>query len=101
MIYELPMTSDASQEFISTIDGVKYLFRVQLNVRSDIWTIDVNTVGDVPIIAGMPLVMGVDLLSTERFARGLLFLVDYSGRGVDPTADNINNYGLIWTDNYE
>lgn len=101
MIYELPMTADASQEFVSTIDGVKYLFRVQLNVRADIWTIDVNTVADIPIIAGMPLVMGVDLLSTERFARGILFLVDYSGQGVDPTADNISNYGLIWTDNYD
>lgn len=101
MIYELPMTDDASQEFISTIDKVKYLFRVQLNVRADIWTIDISTSVDNPIITGLPLVMGVDLLSTERFARGMLFLVDYSGRGGDPTADNISNYGLIWTDNYE
>lgn len=100
MMYEIPMTTDASQEFVCTIGGQKYLLRVRLNVRASIWTIDVNTINDEPIVTCLPLVLGVDLLSTERFTNGMLFLVDYSGRGEDPSADNFDNYGLIWTDNY-
>lgn len=100
MIYELPMTNDASQEFVGPIAGVKYLFRVQLNVRCDFWTLDINTIDDIPIITGQPLVLGVDFLSNERFAAGMLFLADYTGKGLDPVAGNLKNFGLIWTDNY-
>lgn len=98
MIYELPMTNDASQEFICELNKVKYLFRVQLNVRGGVWTLDVNTSEDERIIAGLPLVMGIDFLATERFTSGMLFLVDYAGTGLDPTAKNFGNYGLIWDD---
>lgn len=98
MLYELPMTSDPSQEFTCELNRVKYLFRVQLNVRGEVWTLDVNTSEDIPIITGLAMVMGVDLLASERFTKGMLFLVDYSGKGLDPTADNFGNYGLIWDD---
>lgn len=100
MMYEIPTTDDPSQEFISELDGKKYLFRIKLNTRAEVWTLDINTVADEPIITCLPLVLGVDLLSTERFANGMLFLVDYSGRGKDPSVDNFGEYGLIWTDNY-
>lgn len=100
MIYEIPTTNDPSQEFTCEIDRVSYLFRIRLNVRGDVWTLDVNTSDDAPIVLGLPLVMGADLLATERFARGMLFLVDYTGRGNDPTGDNFGNYGLIWSDDY-
>lgn len=96
--YELPMSDEPSQEFICELDGDKYLFRVQLNVRADLWTLDVNTVDDEPISLGIPLVLGVDLLANERFVKGLLFLVDYSGKGVDPAGDTLGDYGLIWSD---
>lgn len=99
-MYELPITSDPSQEFICKINEQKYLLRIKLNVRAETWTLDVNTSDDEPIITCIPLVLGVDLLGTERFETGMLFLVDYSGRGEDPGADNLDDYGLIWTDNY-
>lgn len=98
MIYELPMTDDASQEFVCELNKVKYLFRVQLNVRAGVWTLDVNSSNDETIIAGLPLVLGADLLANERFTSGMLFLVDYSGSNLDPTAKNFGNYGLIWDD---
>lgn len=98
MMYELPMTGDPSQEFICEIGGNKYLFRVQLNVRGDLWTLDVNTFDDTPIVQGIPLALGADLLATERFTYGTLFVVDYSGNEADPNADNLADYGLIWSD---
>lgn len=96
--YELPMSDEPSQEFICELDGIKYLFRVQLNVRGDFWTLDVNTVDDEPIALGIPLVLGADLLANERFIHGVLFLAGYSGKGVDPTGDTLGEYGLIWSD---
>lgn len=96
--YELPISDEPSQEFICELDGIKYLFRVQLNVRGDFWTLDVNTVDDEPIALGIPLVLGADLLANERFIHGVLFLVGYSGKGVDPTGDTLGEYGLIWSD---
>lgn len=98
MNYELPMSYEPSQEFICEIGGNKYLFRIQLNVRADLWTIDVNTEDDEPIAQGIPLVLGADLFANERFTYGTLFVVDYTGKGIDPSADNLADYGLIWSD---
>lgn len=97
-MYELPMTDAPSQEFMCDIGGVNYLFRIQLNVRGDLWIMDVSSSDDEPILQGMALTLGVDLLSNERFTYGLLFLVDYTGKNTDPTADNLADYGLIWSD---
>lgn len=97
-MYELPMNDEPSQEFTCEIDGNSYLFRIQLNVRGDLWTMDVSSSDDEPILQGVALTLGVDLLSNERFTSGLLFLVDYTGKNTDPTADNLADYGLIWSD---
>lgn len=98
MKFELPLSGDPAQEWVSALDGTKYLFRVQLNTRSDSWTLDINTEQDVSLSLGIPLVLGADLLANHRVMRGMLFLVDYTGTGDDPTGDNLAQYGLIWSD---
>lgn len=97
-LFELPMSDEPSQEFTCEIGGTNYLFRIQLNVRGNLWTMDVSTSDDEPILQGVALTLGVDLLSNERFTSGLLFLVDYTGKNADPTADKLADYGLIWSD---
>lgn len=98
MMYELPITNDPSQEFVCELDEKKYLFRLQLNVRGEVWTLDINTFDDVPIVTGLAMVIGSDLLESNRFIKGELFVVDYTGRGIDPSAENLTDYGLIWDD---
>lgn len=98
MKLELPLSRDPAQEWVTALDGVKYLFRVQLNTRSDSWTLDINTEQDEPLSLGTPLVLGADLLTNHRIMSGMLFLVDYTGTGEDPTGDNLTSYGLIWSD---
>ena len=98
MIYELPITNDPSQEFICELDGKNYLFRLQLNVRSDSWTLDISTGEDDPIVQGLSLSLGADLLVNERFLRGSLFIVDYKNTDLDPSGDNLKDYGLVWSD---
>lgn len=98
MIYEIPKTNDASQTFECELNKVRYVFHIQLNVRSDIWTLDVSDAAGNMITAGVALVTGVDLLASNRFTIGKLFLIDYSGEGLDPTANNFDKFGLIWDD---
>lgn len=98
MKLELALSDDPAQEWVTALDGVKYLFQVQLNTRSDSWTLDINTEQDVPLSLGIPLVLGADLLANHRVMAGMLFLVDYTGTGDDPTGDNLSSYGLIWSD---
>jgi hypothetical protein len=95
MMLELPLSGDPAQEWVTALDRVKYLFRVQLNTRSDSWTLDINTEQDVPLSLGIPLVLGADLLANYRVMAGMLFLVDYTGTGDDPTGDNLDQYGLV------
>lgn len=98
MIFELPITNEPSQEFICELAGIDYIFRLTLNVRADLWMLDVSSVDDYPIVQGLPLVLGSDLLATERFTVGMLFIADYNNKGDDPNGDNISDYGLIWWD---
>lgn len=98
MRLELPFSNDPAQEWVSALAGTKYLFRVQLNTRSDTWTLDLNTEQDEPLSLCLPLVLGADLLANHRVMSGLLYLVDYNGTGADPTGDNLTDYGLVWSD---
>ena len=93
---ELTLSGDPAQEWVTALDGVKYLFRVQLNTRSDSWTLDINTEQDVPLSLGIPLVLGADLLANHRVMAGMLFLVDYTGVHKDPKSTNIANYVMIY-----
>lgn len=98
MISELPITNDPSQQFTVELAGIDYIFRLNLNVRGDVWMLSVSTVNDDPIIEGIPMVLGADLLANERFVEGILFVADYNSTGIDPTGDNLTDYGLIWYD---
>lgn len=85
----LPISNDPAQTFVTEIDSTKYLFRVQYNTRSGIWTLDINTENDTPLSLGLPLVLGADLLANNRVIKGMmLFVVDYSNSGVDPSMDD-------------
>jgi hypothetical protein len=96
MMLELTLSGDPAQEWVTALDGVKYLFRVQLNTRSDSWILDINTEQDVPLSLGIPLVLGADLLANHRVMRGMLFLVDYTGTGGDPKANDLFSYSMIY-----
>lgn len=97
MILELPLTNDASQQCVVAFAGQKYQINVDLNTRSNLWTLSISTEQGDPLIQGVALVLGADLLSNNRFSAGMLYLVDYTGKGLDPTADNLTGFGLVWS----
>lgn len=62
--FEIPL-SPAPQNFTITLAGVQYQFAVTWNVCNASWMIDILDSSGTPILSGIPMVTGADLL--EQF----------------------------------
>lgn len=62
--YSLPLTSQ-NQEFDISLAGVTYHLRVMWSQPSNCWVLDIETFERVPLLTGVPLVTGCDIL--EQF----------------------------------
>ena len=99
-ILQLPVSSDrASYEFKITIENVKYTFAFRFNSRADRWIMDIKTGGGVMLVAGLPLLIGVDLLAQFKDAKeipqGNLFLVNLFDQNESPGRDDLGNNVLL------
>lgn len=64
-IYEIPL-DPRPQSFTIALAGVEYQLNLAWNFYSNSWSLDISTPDGVPILAGIPLVSGADLL--EQYA---------------------------------
>jgi hypothetical protein len=62
--YEIPLSAEP-QTFNIPIGGTTYGFNVQWNAPNASWMIDITDASGNPIVSGIPMVTGVDLL--EQF----------------------------------
>lgn len=64
--YEIPLTPDP-QRFTVTLSGVDYRITVQYRAAGGAgWVLDIADTTNGPIVSGIPLVTGVDLLGQYR-----------------------------------
>lgn len=63
--YEIPLSADP-QTFNIALAGTTYGFNVQWNVQNASWIIDIADASGNPIVSGIPMVTGADLL--EQYA---------------------------------
>lgn len=98
MYLDLPLINVPSQEFVTQLDNHKYKFNLDLNTRGDQWALSISSENGDALILGVALLLGADFLSNNRFMKGTLYLVDYAGLGDDPTADTLDKFGLVWSD---
>jgi len=64
--YEIPLTPDP-QRFTVTLSGVDYRMTVQYRDAGGAgWVLDIADSNNAPIVSGIPLVTGVDLLGQYR-----------------------------------
>lgn len=97
MILELPLAADPAQSFTCQLGTVKYFFVVRYNSRNGVWTMDLSyDASREPIIVGVPIVLGVDLLGAYNFNIGSLIAVDTSGTARDATADDLGSRVLLY-----
>lgn len=88
--YEVPLTP-TPQRFKITLSGVDYAMVVKWNPAYGIWVLDIATALEVPIVGGIGLVTGADLLAQYGYLGfvGQLFVETETAPDVPPTFDNL------------
>ena len=89
---ELPVVPSQAQRFNLDLAGTTYNFRLTFNAAQDAcWVMDIGDSNGAILVAGIPLVSGVDLLAPHRhlgFTGGLVVTTD-RGAGEVPTFDGL------------
>lgn len=82
--YVIPLIP-ANQEFDISLAGVSYHLKIKWNAFSNSWVLDIETDQQLPIVGGIPLVTGCDLL--EQYG--------YLGFGGAMVVQSTNNPDLV------
>lgn len=88
--FEIPLQA-ASQKFSITLAQVAYVVVVRWNPRMQSWVIDMLDASEAPILEGVPLVTGADLLEPYRylgFGGAMIVQTDHDQDAV-PTFENL------------
>ena len=64
--YEIPFRAQP-QTFTIALAGVTYRLTTAWNIFSQCWTIDIATPDGTPIVSGIPIITGVDLLAQYAY----------------------------------
>lgn len=102
-VYEIPVTPGAAQTFSTTIISVSYNMRLVWNSKSNCWVLDIADQNDVPIVQGIPLVTGIDLLGQYEYLGfgGQMICLTDTNPDLVPTYQNLGDsshlYFLITT----
>lgn len=85
---EIPLTADPEQNFTITLNDTNYGIRVILNSRTGLWAMNFS-VDEVPLVSGVGLVGGVDILSQYNLDISNMFIVNLVSPNQDPSKDNL------------
>ena len=91
-VVELNVVPGKSQRFVQDLAGTSYNFRLTYNTEADgAWILDIGDSNQVPLVAGIPLVSGADLLGQYRHLgfTGSLVVTTDRGAGEVPTFDGL------------
>lgn len=90
MIQLLPFTSDTPQTLTVQLGSTKYDFALRWNERAAVWCMDItDTASQTLLVAGIPLVLGSDILSPYDLQMGSMVVVDGTGLGEDAGPDDL------------
>lgn len=94
-LIKIPLKKDTYYYSYSiSLDNETYILTFRYNTFYTRWIFDINTRLDEPIINGIPLAMGVDLLkryADTRLPPGNLFLINMNDDFEDGTRDEFGN----------
>lgn len=89
------------QNLTATLGGVTYRLQLRWNPPSNVWVANIADFAGNPLVNGVPLVTGADLLAQFAYLgfEGALIVTKDDG---DPTPPNWDNFGtighLFWLD---
>lgn len=95
-IEEIPLSAD-NQIFSISLQGRQLRLRVTYRDEAG-WILDILATDDMPIITGIPLVSGVDLLAAYRHLglTGGLYLVSEEAAQEYPTKTNLGLHSHLY-----
>lgn len=95
-ILEIPL-SPASQILSTTLNGVTYNLSVIWNVQASCWVLNIADTNQVPILSGIPLVTGANLLEQYAYMNfgGALYAITDSDLASPPTYSNLGITGHL------
>lgn len=83
--YEIPLTAEA-QSFDIALAGVTYHMRLYWNAVLHCWVLDILTEDQTPLVLGIPIVTGIDLLAQYRYLGFSGHLIVQTSAGLDVNA---------------
>lgn len=92
LAFEIPLSS-ANQTLAIVLNGIPYILRLifcQTTDPSACWLLDINDQNGVPIVCGIPLVTGADLLEQYQYLNFGFILYcfsDFSNSAIPTFAD--------------
>lgn len=95
--YEVPLSAKP-QAFTIALGGTAYALVLRWNVAGQYWVLDVMTAARAPLVLGIPVVTGLDLLGQFRhlgFAGALVAQTDGDPDAV-PTFANLGTQGRLF-----
>ena len=96
-MYQVPVTNDAAQKFVTQLGDSKFEFDIQWNDRSGLFSLTLTNDDTKQVyFQGVPMVLGVDLLEPYNYAIGSLVLYDTTNRSIDANLDNLGDFVLLF-----
>lgn len=95
--YTIPLQA-YNQQFLVTLAGMTYQLTVRWNDANQAWTLDIATSSGNPIVSGIPLVTGTDLLAPFAYLGigGQLIVQTTNDTDAIPTLANLGTAGLLY-----
>ena len=96
-VYEIPLTPEA-QSFTIAMAGVTYNMRLMFNNYNQTWVMDISDSNSNPLLMGLPLVTGVNLLLpyTDLGFGGSLTATTDHNPDQPPTYSNLGSTGHVY-----
>lgn len=98
-IFKLPLQIGVPQTFSAVLGGVTYQLTLQYrNDPNGGWVLDIDDVSGNPLVHGLPLVTGINLLAQHKhlgFGGGLYVQTSDNPDAV-PTFSNLGSDGLLY-----
>jgi hypothetical protein len=95
-VYTMPLTN-VPQRFSMDIVGVTYIILCRWN-ESIGWSLDISNADDVPLIACLPLTVGVDLLGQYAYLgiNAALYVYTDGAQFEPPTLENLGRESNLY-----
>lgn len=91
-ITEIPLTPSQATIFTTTLADTLYNMRLTYDIaQNGCWVLDIGDADQVPLVAGIPIVSGVDLFAQYAYMGfgGSLFCTTDRGAGEVPKFDDL------------